>query len=277
MSWMRLPEEYRTERSTFLILPIPYEERPTFGTGARHGAATIIKASEHLEYYDEQFDCEPFLHGISVLPEATSLEEVERAVRNVTKEKFLLGLGGDHAVTTALVQGFEALHDNFSVLILDAHSDFRESWNGSRDNHACVARRIVGKHKVAVLGVRAQDVDEAKDAKQNENVRIVKAYEYDENALEKVLDFLDEKVYVSLDVDVFDPSFIRNTGTPEPGGFDWQTAIAILEQVFKSKSVIGADIVEFAPQGEEWNYRAEAYALARLAYKLMALFAKNNL
>jgi len=275
MSWMRLPEEYRTESSKFVILPISYEEQPTFGSGARNGAAAIIKASEHLEYYDEQFDCEPFVHGIRELEEVKSLKEVEEAVRDVGKERFLIGLGGDHAVTTAIVKGFEALHDDFSVLILDAHSDFRDSWNGSQYNHACVARRIVTKHKVAIIGVRSQDSDEAKTAEKNDALRLVKSYEYSDQELKSILDFLGEKVYLSIDVDVFDPSFIRQTGTPEPGGFSWERVIGLLAKLFAAKKVIGADIVEFAPQGA--NDHAEGYALAKLAYKLMVLAEKNNI
>ncbi|MBR9693253.1 agmatinase [Candidatus Woesearchaeota archaeon] len=271
MSWMRLPEEY-TKDAEFVILPISYEDNPTYGGGASKGPAEIIKASEHLEYYDEQFDVEPFVKGIEELEEVTTLEKVQETVKGVGNDKFLISLGGDHAVTIGIVKGLEEIHDDFSVLILDAHSDFRYS-RGGMNNHACVARRIVGKHKVGVIGVRSQDVDEAKDAKANKDIKIIKAYEYDEKELEKVLGFLGDKVYLSIDVDVFDPAFIRNTGTPEPGGFSWDRVISILEKVFATKNVIGTDIVEFAPKE---NYRAEAFALAKLAYKIMALHTRKE-
>jgi len=266
MSWMRLPDEYCGDESTFVILPIPYEENPTYGEGASKGPEAIIKASEHLEYYDERFVVEPFIKGIKELTPLTLPSEPEKAVEKIANtvkglgDKFVLSLGGDHAVTIGIVKGLEEKHKDFSLLILDAHSDFRESWNGSRKNHACVARRIVGKHKVGIIGVRSQDIDEAEALSENENVKIVKAYEYSEDELEKILNFLGGKVYLSIDVDVFDPGFLRNTGTPEPGGLDWQTVIAILQQLFAKKNVIGADIVEFAPQGGEWNYRAEVRA-----------------
>ena len=96
--------------------------------------------------------------------------------------------------------------------------------------------------------MRSQDIDEAKDAKNNKNIRILRSYDYSVAELDKVLEFLGDKVYLSIDVDVFDPAFIRNTGTPEPGGFSWDRVIRILEKVFSSKQVIGADIVEFAPK-----------------------------
>ncbi len=284
MTWMRLPAEYTGPKSKFAILPIPYENNPTYGDGASKGPDAIIKASEHLEYYDEQFDCEPFIEGIqeqkplnTQILNSAKPEEAIAAISDAVKglgDTFVLSLGGDHAITIGTVKGLEEKHKDFSVLILDAHSDFRYS-RGNQYNHACVARRIVNNHKVGIIGVRAQDVDEAKEAKENENVQILKAHEYDEKGVDKILEFLGDKVYLSIDVDVFDPSFIRNTGTPEPGGLSWDVVIGILEQVFSTKNVIAADIVEFAPHGEEHNYRAEAYTLAKLAYKLMALHTRK--
>ncbi len=271
MSWMRLPKEYAGPASRFVILPLPYEGEPTYGEGASKGPDAIIKASEHLEYYDEQFDCEPFEKGIQERERITTLGQIREEVRVRGRERFIIALGGDHAVTIGIVQGFEEIHGAFSVLILDAHSDFRDSWNGSQQNHACVARRIVGKHKVGIVGVRSQDVDEMRALSENEKVKVLKAHEYSQDELEKILNFLGKKVYLSIDVDVFDPSLIRYTGTPEPGGLTWDQVITILERVFKEKHVIGADIVEFAPHGEEAHYRAEAYALAKLAYKMMAM------
>lgn len=262
MRWMRLPDEYCGEDSGFFILPVPYEQRPTFGAGASKGAAAIIEASDHLEYYDEQFDCEPFLHGIKVLEPVDSLAALKPV------GGFTIALGGDHAVTIGIAK---RLPDDVDLLILDAHADMKFSWNDSQENHACVAKRLSAKRKVGIIGVRSMDVDEARDIAQNRNVRIIKAYDYDGKKLEGLLRFLGEKVYLSIDVDVFDPSFIRNTGTPEPGGLVWEAVIGILQRLFAQKQVVGADIVEFAPQGEEWHYRGEAYALARLAYKIMAL------
>lgn len=276
INWMRLPEEYRGENATFLILPLPYENKPTYGAGASKGPAAIIEASEHLEYYDEQFDCEPFEKGIRVLKTPELPADPEKMVATVSEEskkhrgKFVIGLGGDHAVTIGLAQD---LPDDVNVLILDAHADMKYSWNGSQYNHACVARRLCTKRKVGIVGVRSMDVDEAKDIEKNENVRIIKAYDYSEAVLDELLAFLGDKIYISLDVDVFDPAFLRSTGTPEPGGFSWDQVIAILARVFEQTRVAGADIVEFAPEGP--MSRAEAFSLAKLAYKLMALAMKS--
>lgn len=272
---MNLPQEYATKDSLFYILPIEYENNPTYGKAASKGPEEIIKASKHLEYYDEQFDNEPFEKGIFVMnklslnsiePEET-MQKISETVSKV-KNKFLISLGGDHAITIGTVKGLEENFKDFSVIILDAHSDFRYSWNNSQFNHASVSRRMVNNHKIGIIGVRSQDIDEAKEIQENENVQIIKAYEYDKTKLKDMLNKLHQNIYISIDTDVFDPSFIRNTGTPEPGGLFWNQLIDMLKIIFKNKNVIGADIVEFSPRN---NFEAESFSLAKLCYKLMAL------
>lgn len=277
---MSLPPKYRTENAKFVILPIEYEKALTYGPGASKGSMEIIKASEHLEYYDEQFDVEPYEQGIRVL-EPLKLNDVqpEEMVRRVSevvsqqKDKFLIGLGGDHAVTIGIVKGLEQLHDEFSVIQFDAHADFRDSWNGSPLNHACVAKQISKKHSLLLVGVRSMDVDEKEQMEEKENVFLIKKYDYTLEKIKEILPKLHQKVYITIDVDVLDPSFIRNTGTPEPGGLRWEVVVESLKVIFENKQVIGADIVEFAPN---INFEAEAYSLAKLAHKIMALKSKNH-
>jgi agmatinase len=287
--WMNLPEEYR--KGKFVILPVSYEKDVTFGKGALLGPKEIIKASEHLEYYDEQFDCEPFLEGIELLGEVkaeTPEEMVEKVSTKINhlftgarhdyfsnkkcasigasvQNKFVIGIGGDHSVTIGLTKN---LSEDTSVIILDAHADFFHSWNGSTLNHRCVSQRLSAKHDLLLLGVRAMDRDEKEIIDNNENVHMIKAYDFNLTKLKEILPKLKDKVYISIDVDVFDPSFIRNTGTPEPGGFNWNQVIAILKVIFSEKEVVGADIVEFAPKE---NFQAEAYSLAKLCYKIMGM------
>ncbi|MBI2669270.1 agmatinase [Candidatus Woesearchaeota archaeon] len=274
LNWMNLPEEYCGEDSKFIILPIKYENRVTYGKGALLGGEKIIAASTQLEYYDEQFDVEPFISGIKLWPalECNSAEEmigqVAKKIEKVGSQQFLIGLGGDHAVTLGLVKGLESKQGDFSILVLDAHSDFRDFWNGSALNHACVSQQLSKTHSLLIAGVRSMDVDELNKINEKSSVFLLKAHEYSLEKLKEILPKLKDRVYVSIDVDVFDPAFIRNTGTPEPGGFSWNQMIDLLNLIFLHKQVIGADIVEFAPVE---NYRAEAYALAKLAYKLMAL------
>ncbi|MBT3865735.1 agmatinase [Candidatus Woesearchaeota archaeon] len=269
---MNLPDEYCNDNSKFLILPIEYEGTLTYGKGASKGPEEIIKASQHLDYYEDQFENEPFVKGIKLLDaikpknEEEMLQKTSETVEK-HKDKFIIGLGGDHSVTIGIINGLEKDND-FSVIVLDAHNDFSDSWNNSKNNHACVSKRISNKHDLAIIGVRSQDIEEHKEIKNSDNIHQISAYDLTLEKIKEILPKLKERVYISIDVDVFDPSFIRNTGTPEPGGLDWNIIIDILKLIFKEKEVIGADIVEFAPKE---NFRAEAYSLARLAYKIMSL------
>ncbi|HIJ12006.1 TPA: agmatinase [Candidatus Woesearchaeota archaeon] len=274
---MNLPREYQEGR--FVILPISYEKDLTFGEGTSKGAVAIIEASKHLEYYDCRFDVEAFEDGISVMDELSLCEKSPEEMVSVVsetvankKDKFIISLGGDHAVTIGIVKGLEQNHE-FSIIQFDAHADFRDSWNGSSLNHACVSRQISKKHSLLNIGVRSMDIDEKRLMEQEENVHVIKAYEFDIEKVKEILPKLKEKIYITIDVDAFDPSFIRNTGTPEPGGLTWNHVIATLERIFKTKTVIGADIVEFAPKHD---YEGEAYALAKLAYVMLGLSKKFN-
>jgi len=287
LNWMNLPQEYSGEESKFVILPVEYEKEVTFGTGAAQGSQEIIRASEHLEYYDCQFDTEPFLDGVKLLdPIKTVTSEsqkqhtpqemvntVSATVAQQTGNRLVIGLGGDHAVTIGLVKGQEQLHEDFSVIILDAHADFRDSWNGSSLNHACVAKQVSKKHEVVIVGVRSMDIDEKKQIDSSSDVHLLLAHEFSLDKLKQLLPELKKKVYLSIDVDVLDSSIIRNTGTPEPAGLTWNQVVDILQLVFQEKQVIGADLVEFSPQ-QKSDFQGEAYSLAKLVYKIMALHRK---
>jgi len=274
-NWMNLPQEYSKDNSKFVILPIAYEKDVTFGIGASEGPSEIIKASKHLEYYDDQFDCEPFLQGIKLLDQLElndknpkeMVSEISKTIEN-QKGKFMISLGGDHAVTIGIVKGLEKDHQDFSIIQFDAHADFRDSWNGSSLNHACVSRQISKKHELLNIGVRSMDIDEKKLIEKEKNVHLIPTYNFSLEKIEKILPKLKNKVYITIDIDSLDPSFIRNTGTPEPGGLTWNNLIESLKLIFRNKEVIGADIVEFSPKHD---FEPEAYALAKLTYKIMVM------
>ena len=275
MKWMNLPDEYSTDESKYVIIPIAYEKALTYGDGTSLGPAEIINASKHLEYYEDQFDCEPFLQGIRQLDiyELSDLEPKEMVKRirgRVAGErgKFIIGLGGDHAVTNGIVQGLEEQYEEFSVIQFDAHADFRDSWNGSPLNHACVTKQISKKHDILLIGIRSLDIDEKKEIDRSEHVHLISAYDFSLEKVREMLLRLKKNVFITIDVDGFDSTFIRNTGTPEPGGLLWNDVINSLKIIFEEKNVIGADVVEFAPKE---NFDSEAYALAKLVYKIMAM------
>ncbi|MBU1111205.1 MAG: agmatinase [archaeon] len=278
MNFMNLPEEYAGDETKFFILPIEYEGNVTAGKGAVNGSKEIVRASYQLEYYDEQFKNEAFAQGIKLLPslelaEVSPEEMVSKVAQEVIKlnNKFLITVGGDHSVTIGTLQGLEQSNEEFSVIVFDAHADMFYSWNDSRFNHRCVNSYASGKHDVAIVGLRSLDKDEADIIEKSDNIHAVYAFENLRDKLKEILPKLKNKVYISIDVDVFDPAFIRNTGTPEPGGLDWYTMIDLLKLIFEQKEVIGAGVVEFAPNE---NYTAEAYSLAKLVYKLISMKEK---
>ena len=277
MTWMNLPEEYRTDTSKYVIIPIAYEKNLTFGKGTSKGPGAIINASKHLEYYDDQFDCEPFEKGIKVQPQLnlndSTPEEMVETISLSIPNKFILAIGGDHATTIGTVKGLEKYHEEFSVIQFDAHADFRDSWNNSSLNHACVAKQVSKKHSLLQIGIRSMDIDEKNQLDQTEHVHTIKAYDFSLESIKSILPKLHHKVFITIDVDAFDPSVIRNTGTTEPGGLMMNQIIVSIELIFKHKHVIGADITEFSPNQ---NYEAEAYTLAKLTYKIMALDSSST-
>ena len=269
---MNLPEEFASKDSKYYILPIGYEGNLTGGKGTSKGPSEIIKSSYQLEYYDEQFNIEPYKRGIHILQNlsADTPEEItEKISEEVSKHKgkFIISLGGDHSISMGIVRGLEKTHDNFSVIVFDAHPDLFYSWNNSKLNHRCASFYISSKHQTTLLGIRSMDKDELEIVKNN-NIHLIYSHENIKKSLLEILPKLENKVYISIDVDAFDPSFIRNTGTPEPGGFFWKEFIELLETIFKNKNVIGVDIVEFSPNE---NFESESYSLSKLIYKIMAL------
>ncbi len=254
----------KSDDGKFVVLTIPIENNPSYGKGASKGCTAIIKESLELEYYDEEFDNSPVEEGIQTF-NINTLEEVTNFVKNTNK--FVVALGGDHSIGIGILNGLE----DFSVLQLDAHPDLFYSWNGSSVNHRCFGRKALSKaNSLVQVGIRAMDKDEKKIIDSEDKILSITAREYNKDSIKNILDKLSENVYISIDVDVFDPSFIRKTGTPEPGGLHWQEVIDLLKEVFKSKNVIITDINEFT--GES---RTEAYSLAKLAYKIMAMSLKT--
>jgi len=290
MNFMNLPEEYANKDAKAIIIPIPYEGKMSWSQGASKGPEKIIIASQELEYYDMDLDSEPFEEGIYLTEEVRSSHEKEdeaipeiseklKTILSENKNRFFIALGGDHSTTYAITSALDKIKtdkdDEYSVIVFDAHSDLRFSWNDSTMNHACVSHNISKQHEMALIGIRAMDSSEREflQSEEGRNVHMINAKEYAHEGLGKLKDILPQlksKVFISIDIDFFDPSFIRNTGTPEPGGLFWNDMISALELIFNEKNVIGADIVEFSPK-ENNNYDAESYALAKLAYKMIGL------
>ena len=268
-----------TESAFANILPIPYDATVSYRSGARFGPQAIIDASEQLETYDPELGLEPSAWGIRTMPplqidlsrpDAMMEKAREAATHLATRDRFLLTLGGEHSLTPGLVSGLLDLYPDLSVLYLDAHADFREQYQGTPFSHACGLRRIHERGVPAVLfGVRSLSKEEHADLQQAGLIVVPAGY----TTLPKnALDALSPNVYVSIDLDVLDPSVMPAIGNPEPGGLTWEVLLSLLNSISKQRRVVAADIMELAPvTGPTYA----AYTAAKLAYKLIGYVGRS--
>lgn len=256
------------------ILPVPYESTITYGGGTSRGPAAIIEASRHVELWDSELGRDVSKLGFFTLPELepdmsgpqAQVKRVEDAVTNIIKDKkWPLVLGGEHSITPSVVAALKRNYKNLSVLQIDAHTDLRDEYQGSRWSHACAMKRVydLGVPVVAV-GIRSvseDDVQFIRKARLSDRI-----FEASEIPIAKVLKGLSDQVYITVDVDGFDPSIMPGTGTPEPGGLGWYQVIDLIREVAKVKKIVGADIVELAPiVGQP----AGDFLAAKLGYKII--------
>ena len=280
-------EDSALETSKVVILPVPYERTVSFGRGTSKGPHSIIYASRSLELYDDELGYEPYEVGIHTLPELESNVDPEQMVGDLSEVcselldsgKFIITLGGEHSITYGAVKGHKNKLGEFSVLNIDAHCDLRDSYEGTKFNHACVMRRILEEGiSVTEVGIRSYSAEEAEFIKKGKDLKIIHAREIKESNQNKWIDdtisTLSPKVYISVDMDAFDPSIVPGTGTPEPGGLDWYQVIRLIREVFQSRDVIGIDIVELAPIA---GITGPDVLAAKLAYKAIGYKFKNNL
>ncbi len=264
-----------------LILPVPYEATTSWGTGTRYGPRAILDASQYVELYDNELDAEPCVAGIHTLPalELTrdgparalaELEEAWGAVFDAAGDRFVTMLGGEHSISSAAIRAAAARHgERLSVLQLDAHADLRATHDGSRFSHACAMTRVTDRADVVAVGVRGVSLEEVERARRTRGLTLIFAdeMERDEAWMDRALDALGPVVYLTFDVDYFDPSLVPSTGTPEPGGGTWYPTLRFLRRVFAERRVVAADVVELAPIP---GLRAPDFLVARLVYKLIA-------
>jgi len=268
------------EGAAFAILPVPYEKTVSYGKGTRKGPAAIIDASWQLELWDEETKTETWKKGIftaapvnCALPEKKFFPALEKTVEG------LLGatggipffLGGEHSVTQALLPPFIRRHKNLSILHFDAHADLRVSYHGSEHSHACAVYPASRTNKVVQVGIRSVGHDERRFHNAG-NVRTHLMHEnLDLKKLERdVLRELTDTVYLTIDVDGFDPSVMPGTGTPQPGGFMWYDALKLFKAVCAAKKVVGVDVVEVAPVK---GSNITELTAAKLVYRLMGYLA----
>ena len=269
------------EGADVVILPVPYEATTSFGGGTRNGPAAILDASRYIETYDQELDSEPFEIGVHTLPPLAltksspehAMEELERAysaVLNACPDRFVLMLGGEHSISAPAIRAVAAAAgQRLQVLQFDAHADLRPHYEGTPASHASAMARVLDHADVLGVGIRALSIEEARLAQEHGGIELIFADEMWESDawIERVMERLGDPVYVTFDVDYFDPSLMPSTGTPEPGGGDWYRTLRLLRRVFNERTVLAADIVELAPVP---GLHAPDFLTAKLAHKLVA-------
>lgn len=273
-----LPEENsRYETSRAVIFPVPLERTTTYERGTCKGPAAIVAASRNMELYDEELELEPYKEiGIHTLPPIdtmdgtldeviTELFTAELAL--LEDQKFPVALGGEHSLTPPLVSAVAKKYENLSVLQIDAHADLRDEYQANHSSHACAMRRVVEVCPAVQVGIRSLSDEEAK-AIPHLRTKVYWAKDIVcaplKTWIAKVLTDLSPHVYLTVDLDGFDPSIIPATGTPEPGGLDWYQVISLVRAVASHKRIVGMDVVELLPQPGD---HASDFLAAKLVYK----------
>jgi agmatinase len=270
------------EKAAAVVLPVPYESTTSYGGGAKAGPGAIIEASRYIELYDQEFGCEAgALLGIHTLPalELTragatpAMRELQHAygvVADACGDRFLVMLGGEHSVSSPAILAQADRHaERLTVLQLDAHADLRGQYEGTKNSHASAMARVLERADVVAVGLRGVSTEEVEVSRTSPASTIVWADEMwaDDRWMDRALEALGPKVYLTFDVDYFDPSLVPSTGTPEPGGGDWYRTLEFLKRVFREREVVAADVVELAPTP---GLHAPDFLVAKLVYKLIA-------
>ncbi len=275
------------ETARFLVLPIPFERTTSYKKGTAKGPDKTIEGSCGVELLDEETRSQTYLAGIHTLKPVpiypneqapTAFPKIEKAVEGwaALKDKTLYSIGGEHSITQALVPPYARRHPGLSIFHFDAHADMRESFEGSPHNHACAVHPLAKLCPLVQVGIRSVAEEEAHYLNTG-NVRTFFAHEHPdvERLIPQVLGALTDTVYITIDLDGFDPSVIPGVGTPQPGGFTWREGLALFKAVIEAKNVVGVDVMELCPLQD--NVISEL-ATAKLIYRMMGYqLAKTSL
>jgi agmatinase len=274
------PAVHNLQNCRFCVVPLPFEKTTTYGRGTKNGPRAVIEASAQLELYDEELKISTYKKGIYTHKPVnckagikTVFKRIETAAAKILKSRTVpFFIGGEHSISQVLISTFSKKYKNLSVLHFDAHADLREIYEKSPHSHACAMSPASKKCRVVQVGIRSIAEEEVRFVNRgnvktflmNENLDI-------EKLIPKVLKNLSRNVYISIDVDGFDPSVIPATGTPVPGGFLWYDALQVVKKVCRSKNIAGVDVVELSPVK---NLQVSEFTVAKLIYRLMGYIFK---
>ena len=270
-----IPEEYaKLETSKIVLIPVPYDGTSTWQKGADKGPKAFMEASENMELYDIETDSEVYKNGIyltepvtlNATPEAMVDAVHQETKKYIKKNKFVTIIGGEHSVSIGTIRAFNEVFQNLTVLHIDAHADLRKSYEGSTCNHACAVYEASQKTNLIQVGVRSMDIQE-KTVMDFDKTYFAHEMATDDSWMDSAIDQMTDNVFITFDLDAFDPSLLPSTGTPEPGGLFWYETLEFLKEVFLEKNVVGFDIVELCPNENE---KSSDFLAAKLYYKMLS-------
>jgi agmatinase len=273
-----IPTQPDFEDARVVLLPVPLDRTTSYVPGTRTGPHEILVASSHMELWDEETDTDVHSIGLFTLPEmefphadmGDTITEIRRVCSEIVRrDKFPVVLGGEHSITPAVVAAVAERYPDLSVLQIDAHADLRDSFMGTPHNHACAMRRsLEHARRLTQVGIRSLSVEEAEAAPR---LATTIFYDFkmrrDPNWIDRVVESLGDAVYVTIDVDGLDPAIMPSTGTPEPGGLNWDETLALLRKVIEQRRVVGCDVVELSPIP---GMAAPNFLCAKLIYKILS-------
>ncbi|MAY21622.1 MAG: agmatinase [Flavobacteriaceae bacterium] len=270
-----IPQKYAAlETSKIVLIPVPYDGTSTWQKGADKGPEAFLNASENMELYDIETQTEVYKQGVylaDAITEKSSPEAVVKEVHKTVKDyilrnKFVTIFGGEHSISIGTIRAFNECFDDLTVLHIDAHADLRKEYEGSKCNHACAVYEASQNTNLIQVGIRSMDVAET-TVMDEEKTWFAHDMANDEYWMDSVIEALGENVFITFDLDAFDPSIMPSTGTPEPGGLLWYETLDFLKQVFAERNVVGFDIVELCPRPEE---KSSDFLAAKLYYKMLS-------
>jgi N1-aminopropylagmatine ureohydrolase len=271
-----LPVTRSFEASRAVVLPVPLDRTTSYVPGTRNGPHEILQASSHMELWDEELGTDIHPIGIFTLPEMEFpfgeleplMAEIQRVASEIlSRDKFLVALGGEHSITPPLVAAAAAKHPGMSILQIDAHADLRDCYMGTPHNHACAMRRSLAFGRLTQVGIRSLSSEEAEVVGSlDTTVFFDVSMRNDPQWMDRVVDSLSDTVYLTIDVDGMDPAIMPATGTPEPGGLSWYEMLTLLRKTMARKTVVACDIVELSPLP---GLVAPNFLCAKLVYKIL--------
>jgi agmatinase len=270
-----IPAQYaNSENSKIVLIPVPYDGTSTWQKGADKGPEAFLHASENMELYDIETETEVYKQGIflaDAVTENDSPEAMVEAVYRKTKDyilrnKFVTVFGGEHSISIGTIRAFNECFSDLTVLHIDAHADLRKSYEGSKCNHACAVYEASQTTNLVQDGIRSMDTSEV-DIMDEDKVFFAQDMVSDEYWMDNAIEALGDNVFITFDLDAFDPSIMPATGTPEPGGLLWYETLDFLKRVFGERNVVGFDIVELCPIA---GNKTSDFLAAKLYYKMLS-------